>query len=477
VQCGTFLADRGFSLSVCTVAGFVRRNQTLRLYLIQTKNQEPGILFWPFNCFRSHGFCMQKYFARTKSKWILVGNRIVATNFNQSIKSIKLRELWTKLSGTNLPQWLLWLNVAIFPMLLILFLVLEIAPKPPIVKFEQALKALSQARNAESRVYAGELLKAAELCWDKALKAWRKENQKFLLSRDYRVAQYLAESSTKLALESSSKSKTSKESSKQIASAQISILKRQVEEFKSQYYHLPVDNLLRKEFARGELKLKESEFAYIRKDYKQAVAKSKEAAFFIEKAGASVTESMNDYFDNLPKWQRWAKETIAWSAATDSVAIVVDKMAHVCQVYQGGKIIAQYSIELGPQWLGPKLQRGDKATPEGQYRIKKKKGAGQSKYYKALEIDYPNGADLAKFRLAKQNGDVPSSAQIGGLIEIHGDGGKGANWTSGCVALKNEEMDEMFDLASVGTPITIVGSLKALSNGNGNGSSLAKSDK
>ena len=418
---------------------------------------------------------MQKYFARTKWKWILVGNRITAGNISQSFKSVRLQEFWTKITGASLPQWLLWSNVAVFPILLVLFLLLEIAPKPPVVKFEQALKALSNARNAESSMYASELLKAAELCWDKALIAWRRENNKFLLSRDFRVAQYLAESSMRLAQESTSKSKTSRESLKQIASVQIVILKKQVEEFKSQYSHLPVDNLLRKEFAKGELKLRESELTFARKDYKQAVAKSKEAAHFIENAGASVTENMNDYFDNLPRWQRWAKETIAWSASSDSVAIVVDKMAHVCQVYQGGKMLAQYSIELGPQWLGPKLQRGDKATPEGQYRIKKKKGDGQSKYYKALEIDYPNGADLEKFRLAKQNGDVPASANIGGLIEIHGDGGKGANWTSGCVALRNEEMDEIFELATVGTPVTIVGSLKALSNGNG--TALAKSAK
>jgi len=43
------------------------------------------------------------------------------------------------------------------------------------------------------------------------------------------------------------------------------------------------------------------------------------------------------------------------------------------------------------------------------------------------------------------------------LIEIHGEGGKGANWTQGCIALKNEDMDELFDLAQIGTPVTIVG--------------------
>ncbi len=420
---------------------------------------------------------MQKYFARTKWKWMLVDGRVTPGNLSQTIRREKLQQLWNRLAGFRLPEWVLWLNVVIFPVLLVLFLLVEIAPKPPAVKFEQALKALSDARSTESSVYASELLKAAELCWNKALIAWRKENDRFFLVRDFRVAQYLAESAAQLARESASKSKVNKESAKQIAGAQIAFLKKQVEEFKSQYDHLPVDNLSRREFAKGELKLKESEYAFVRRDYRRAVDKSKEAAFFIENAGASVTESMKSYFDNLPKWQRWVKETIAWSESSDSVAFIVDKMAHLLQVYQGGKKVAQYSIELGAQWLGPKLQRGDKATPEGRYRIKKKKGEGQSKYYKALEIDYPNGADLEKFRLAKQNGNVPASAHIGGLIEIHGDGGKGANWTSGCVALRNEEMDAIFDLATIGTPVTIVGSQRALSYGNENGGGSARAAK
>ena len=63
----------------------------------------------------------------------------------------------------------------------------------------------------------------------------------------------------------------------------------------------------------------------------------------------------------------------------------------------------------------------------------------------------------SKQRLSK--GSLPSSAKIGGLIEIHGNGGKGIDWTEGCIALTDTEMDIVFKTVKVGTPVTIVGSM------------------
>jgi murein L,D-transpeptidase YafK len=108
--------------------------------------------------------------------------------------------------------------------------------------------------------------------------------------------------------------------------------------------------------------------------------------------------------------------------------------------------------------MGDKQQRGDRATPEGRYSITTKKSAGQTTYYRALAINYPNADDLARFKKAVKSGALPPGANPGGLIEIHGSGGKGAHWTEGCVALKNEDMRVLFERVSVGTPVTIVGS-------------------
>jgi hypothetical protein len=72
-------------------------------------------------------------------------------------------------------------------------------------------------------------------------------------------------------------------------------------------------------------------------------------------------------------------------------------------------------------------------------------------------LDYPNERDKERFRKAVQRGEIARGASIGGLIEIHGEGGRGGDWTDGCVALTNNEMDDLFDRVSVGTLVTIVG--------------------
>jgi murein L,D-transpeptidase YafK len=86
------------------------------------------------------------------------------------------------------------------------------------------------------------------------------------------------------------------------------------------------------------------------------------------------------------------------------------------------------------------------------------KAIGSSLYHKALLLDYPNADDRAEFALARRRGEMPMSAGIGGFIEIHGEGGRGRDWTRGCVALTNADMDELFARVPIGTPVTIVGS-------------------
>ncbi|MEZ5072175.1 MAG: L,D-transpeptidase [Bacteroidales bacterium] len=77
-------------------------------------------------------------------------------------------------------------------------------------------------------------------------------------------------------------------------------------------------------------------------------------------------------------------------------------------------------------------------------------------------MDYPNAEDTKRFRNNKKNGRIPGDAEIGGLIEIHGKGGKGSDWTDGCVALRNEDMDAVFAACPNGTRVTIVGSTRPL---------------
>jgi lipoprotein-anchoring transpeptidase ErfK/SrfK len=157
------------------------------------------------------------------------------------------------------------------------------------------------------------------------------------------------------------------------------------------------------------------------------------------------------------EWQRVAEETIASSRETGGPAVIVDKLRRRLYVYIAGERVASFAAELGANGLRRKEHSGDSATPEGKYLVEQVKQGRQTKYYKALLVNYPNEQDQLRFWQGKQRGTIPARATIGGLIEIHGGGGDGRDWTDGCVALTNEDMDRLFDYTSVGTPVTIVG--------------------
>jgi murein L,D-transpeptidase YafK len=149
---------------------------------------------------------------------------------------------------------------------------------------------------------------------------------------------------------------------------------------------------------------------------------------------------------------------VAWSRRTGRAAIVVRKDSHLLTLYRGGRRVRDYRADLGYGSIRDKLVAGDGATPEGRYRITVRKGKGQSIYYKALLLDYPNAEDRVAFARARRSGAVARGASPGGLIEIHGEGGRGKDWTKGCVALTNADIDQLFTRVEVGTPVTIVGS-------------------
>jgi murein L,D-transpeptidase YafK len=137
---------------------------------------------------------------------------------------------------------------------------------------------------------------------------------------------------------------------------------------------------------------------------------------------------------------------------TDSIVIL--KKDHVMELLSGGRVIRTYKVALGQGGLAPKEREGDARTPEGRYIIDAK--YEHSAYYKALHVSYPNPEDR---RRAARLGVAP-----GGAIMIHGlPNGKGwigarhrlYDWTLGCIALTDEEIDEVWRLVPVGTPVEI----------------------
>jgi hypothetical protein len=195
-------------------------------------------------------------------------------------------------------------------------------------------------------------------------------------------------------------------------------------------------------------------------DLGTAAARARDAASLAEQANHRAAELAARYADadTVARWQRWKNETIDWSRREGRAAIVVVKDAHLMTLFVRGKPVKSYTVELGFNWIADKLQEGDGSTPEGRYRVTARMDHLASDFYKALLIDYPNAEDRVEFSRARRSGAIPASAQIGGLIEIHGGGGRRRDWTNGCVAVTNPEIEDLFGRVSVGTPVTIVGS-------------------
>jgi len=134
--------------------------------------------------------------------------------------------------------------------------------------------------------------------------------------------------------------------------------------------------------------------------------------------------------------------------------ILVLKSAHTLILTNGDRVLRMYKVALGRNPVGPKTQKGDHKTPEGEYIIDAKKE--RSRFYRALHISYPTVANTGR---AHRVGQDP-----GGDVEIHGiENGLGwigslhrrFDWTDGCIAVTDAEIDEIWNRVGVGTSVEI----------------------
>ena len=147
--------------------------------------------------------------------------------------------------------------------------------------------------------------------------------------------------------------------------------------------------------------------------------------------------------------------------------IVVRKADRRLDLYSGERLLRSYKAGLGFSPVADKTREGDGATPEGQFYVFVKNN--RSAYYLSLGISYPNAEDAdrglrdglinrsqhrAITEAIRKKTAPPQYTRLGGLIYIHGHGAR-SDWTWGCVALENDDIRELFEAVSVGTPVTI----------------------
>ena len=170
----------------------------------------------------------------------------------------------------------------------------------------------------------------------------------------------------------------------------------------------------------------------------------------LNNASAGAMDSVSAAVDT-PR-SKHSHHLIAPNMHIDSIAI--HKGPRELLVFSKDVLVKKYNVALGLAPVGKKEVEGDYKTPEGLYKIDGKNPL--SLYHKSLGVSYPNADDIEH---AKSLGQKP-----GGDIKIHGlmknmfNTGKNhikSNWTSGCIAVTNEEIDELYQQVKVGTPVFI----------------------
>lgn len=156
-----------------------------------------------------------------------------------------------------------------------------------------------------------------------------------------------------------------------------------------------------------------------------------------------------------------------------SLEIIIEKSEralHLCEIADDrGRIVCRsYRIALGNSPAGAKKSEGDGATPEGEYYITHRNSL--SRYHLSLGISYPNDCDASQGLASgliteseyeairdaiSRNERPPQKTALGGDIFIHG-GGTTSDWTAGCIALENDDIEALFDVIPLRTRIIIL---------------------
>ncbi|MBU3143019.1 murein L,D-transpeptidase family protein [Clostridium sp. CF012] len=149
------------------------------------------------------------------------------------------------------------------------------------------------------------------------------------------------------------------------------------------------------------------------------------------------------------------------------VAIKVYKSIRILELYGDNKLIGKFKIVLGGEPIGDKIIEGDRKTPEGKYNICTRND--KSKYNLFLGLNYPNVEDaqkglenglidelaLKEVEIKIKNGKRPDwNTPLGGVIGIHG-GGILSDWTAGCIALADNDIEIIWEYTKMNTPVEI----------------------
>ncbi len=334
--------------------------------------------------------------------------------------------------------------------------------QPPKQEIKNAIEAIALAKKAEANKYAKNNLNASEIAFQLAMNEWELQNKKFFFIRDFTKVRELANQASLLGNEAWREAGGEKNSISRNLSKQLNRIQYQIDTFEKYYKRLPLSIKSFEQYSKARMSYIEANNEFRKKQFLNAEVTANEAEKLISKTNKAAKNKLTEFYKDFPEWKYNAQIARELSLKGQNV-VLISKLESTCYILKSGKIITQFDAEFGNNWMEAKMRMGDNATPEGIYKVVQKKNGAKTKYYKALLLNYPNNDDKKRFDISMKNGSIKKSSKIGDLIQIHGYGGKGVNWTEGCIALDNNDMDKICDMVKINTPIIIIGSEKSLS--------------
>lgn len=351
-------------------------------------------------------------------------------------------------------KYVLIIAAILLPTSVLVYIFLNPAP-PPMAALDDAKWALQGAVKAGALRYSEKTYRAAEEQMQAGWMEMAHQNGRLAPFRDYRMADSLLRLSYETSMKASRQTGEYIDNVMTLARAERQELGDELASWEEAMNGSLAKLDVKRYYMSAEMSITTSDRLFIRGEYEEARKSLSLARTWLQKLGQAIAVYDGDEAATLKLGRRWVAETVEDSRTDGTFAVIIDKSAHKTYLLKAGKVIKTYNAELGYNSAHPKMFAGDGATPEGKYFVSVARSRG-SRYYKALLINYPNESDKRRFQENKSKGVISARARIGGLIEIHGEGGRGIDWTEGCVALTNRDMDHIMQFVGAGTPVTIV---------------------
>jgi lipoprotein-anchoring transpeptidase ErfK/SrfK len=330
--------------------------------------------------------------------------------------------------------------------------------KPPLQDLERARRAMVRAAEAGGVLRAPDVCAAAQAALTQAEAEIRLQIRRSSWSRDFDQAKTLTRTALDASQSCVAHARAARDLRRRRAEEALASLQAAIARTQGLGRHIPDDSGIKSQVLKAEISLGEGRSSFQSGQFERA----EEAAARGEAQVRGAVQAMDQFIDafrsspRVATWKRWAAEAVREAKRGGQAVILVDKLRRQLLVLRGDEETS-YVVDLGAGGIESKTRAGDDSTPEGHYKITEVRNPGQTRYYRALMLNYPNDDDRARFRALQKAGLLPRDGRIGGNIEIHGEGGRDQDWTMGCVALSNGDMDDLVGRVTKGTSVTIVG--------------------